>query len=139
MLVTEVHAPNGELQIGGGAGYFADRVREARDHAREALLAINGEPTDVPVIGPYPRVAALAAAREAVVHLTEALVVEAPEDAITDTRHALEELQGTIVMLERIGLGLPVRPGNPPAGRFERAIELLVAVEHRLARPVQFG
>lgn len=132
MQVAEVHAIETDVQIGGGAGYFAGRVRDARDFTRIALRAINGQPNDIPVIGPHPREAAIAAAREAVIHLNEALDVEAPEDAIIDTRHALEELVGTIAMLERMGTGLPVRPGDPPAGRFERALGLLVAAEHKL-------
>ena len=132
MNVAEVHHVETGVQIGGGAGYVADRLREARIDAFAAMQALQGVPNDIPVIGPHPREAAIAAAREAVIHLNEALVVEAPEDAIIDTRHALEELVGTITMLERMGQGLPVRPGDPPAGRFERALGLLVTAEHKL-------
>jgi hypothetical protein len=122
----------GDFQIGGGAGYVADQVREAQVDARAALDALGEAGNDIPVIGPHPREAALAAAREAVIHLQEALDVEAPEDAVIDTRHALEELVGTIAMLERMGNGMPIRPGDPAAGRFERAIGLLVGAEHKL-------
>ena len=135
MQVAEVHAVERGFQIGGGAGFVADKLREAREHAQVALAAIAGEANDIPVIGPHPREAAIAAAREAVIHLNEALDVEAPEDAIIDTRHALEELVGTIAMLERAGTGVPVRPGDPPAGRFERALGLLIAAEHKLQHP----
>lgn len=120
------------VQIGGGADYVADQIRAAQGHARVALRALNVKPGDPPAIDPHPHEAAIAAAREAVIHLNEALNVEAPEDAVVDTRHALEELVGTIAMLERIGQGMPVRPGDPPAGRFERALGLLVDAEHKL-------
>lgn len=130
MEIAEVHAA--ELpQIGGGAGWVADQLREARLDAVRAMEALDGA-GDVPVIGPYPHQAALAAAREAQIHLTEALCVEAPEDALIDTRHALEELTATIAMLENTGPGIPVRPGDPPAARFQRTLELLVAAEHKL-------
>jgi hypothetical protein len=132
MQVAEIHGIDTDIQIGGGAGYVAGRVRAARDDVRVALRAINAQPVGTPSIDPHPREAAIAAAREAVIHLNEALDVEAPEDALMDTRHALEELVGTIAMLERMGSGLPVRPGDPPAGRFERAIGLLVTAEHAL-------
>ncbi len=135
MQVAEVH-PEDVVQIGGGADFVANQIRAAQDRARAAMRAINGIGDNTPVIGPHPREAAIAAAREAVIHLNEALVVEAPEDAIIDTRHALEELVGTIAMLERMGQGIPVRPGDPPAGRFERALALLVNAEHKLlAKP----
>ena len=135
MQVAELHH-DGAVQIGGGADYVANQIRAAQDRARTAMRAINGVGDNTPVIGPHPHEAAIAAAREAVIHLEEALNVEAPEDAIVDTRHALEELVGTIAMLERIGQGIPVRPGDPPAGRFERALGLLFAAEHKLlARP----
>ncbi len=132
MQVAEVVHTEEFAQIGGGAGYVATQVREAQVDARAALAALGDAGNDIPVIGPHPREAALAAAREAVIHLEEALDVEAPEDAVIDTRHALEELVGTIAMLERIGKGLPVRHGDPPAGRFERAIGMLVNAEHKL-------
>lgn len=132
MQVAEIHQPETIVQIGGGAGYVADRIRAAQVDARAALDALGDAGNDIPVIGPHPREAALAAAREAVIHLTEALDVEAPEDAVIDTRHALEELTGTIAMLERMGQGIPIRPGDPAGGRFERAIGLLVAAEHTL-------
>jgi hypothetical protein len=130
MQIAEIH--EGGFTIGGGTGYVTDQVRKAQAGARAALDALGDAGNDIPVIGPYPHEAALAAAREAVIHLNEALDVEAPEDAVIDTRHALEELVGTIVMLERMNQGLPVRPGDPPAGRFERAIGLLVGAEHKL-------
>jgi hypothetical protein len=132
MKIAEIHQTDGEFQIGGGTGYVAEQIREAQLDARAALAALGDAGNDIPVIGPHPREAALAAAREAVIHLTEALDVEAPEDAVMDTRHALEELVGTIAMLERMGQGMPVRPGDPPAGRFERALGLLVTAEHKL-------
>lgn len=132
MQIAEINPVRGEFQIGGGAGFVADRLREAREHARIAIGALDGVPTDIPVIEPHPREAAIAAAREAVIHLNEALVVEAPEDAIVDTRHALEELVGTIAVLERMGKGMPARPGDPPVGRFERALGLLITAEHKL-------
>jgi hypothetical protein len=135
MEIAEVHAVDGGMQIGGGAGFVADQVREAQIDARAAIDALAGAGNDIPVIGPHPHEAALAAAREAVIHLNEALKVEAPEDALVDTRHALEELTGTIALLERMGQGLPVRPGDPPAGRFERALGLLVNAEHKLMTP----
>ena len=132
MQIAEVHGVDSGVQIGGGAAYVADRIREARTDALIAMKALAGMSNDIPVIGPHPREAAIAAAREAVIHLNEALDVEAPEDAIMDTRHALEELVGTIAMLERVGQGLPARPGDPPAGHFERALGLLISAEHKL-------
>lgn len=132
MLVAEVQHIDGGVQIGGGAGYVAEQLREARTDALRAKAALDGTGNDIPVIGPHPHEAAIAAAREAVIHLNEALNVEAPEDAIMDTRHALEELIGTIAMLERIGQGMPVRPGDPPTGRFDRALGLLITAEHKL-------
>ena len=132
MQIAELHPIDGGVQIGGGAGYVAECLREARADALVAMKALEGLPNDIPVIGPHPREAAIAAAREAVIHLNEALNVEAPEDAVMDTRHALEELVGTIAVLERMGQGLPARPGDPPAGRFERALGLLVTAEHKL-------
>lgn len=132
MQIAEIQQAEGGFQIGGGAGYVTDRIREAQVDARAAMDALTGAGNDIPVIGPHPREAALAAAREAVIHLQEALDVEAPEDAIIDTRHALEELVGTIAMLERTGQGIPIRPDDPATGRFERAIGLLVGAEHKL-------
>ena len=132
MEIAEVHQVESGFQIGGGAGFVTAQVREAQVDARAAMAALTAAGNDIPVIGPHPHEAALAAAREAVIHLNEALSVEAPEDALIDTRHALEELTGTIAMLERIGQGYPVRPGDPPAGRFERALGLLIDAEHKL-------
>lgn len=135
MMIAEVAAVEGGMQIGGGAGYVTDRIRDARINARAALDALGMAGNKIPVIGPHPREAALAAAREAVIHLQEALDVEAPEDAIVDTRHALEELVGTINQLERMGNAMPLIPGELPLGRFERAIDLLIDAEHKLTRP----
>lgn len=132
MLIAEVHAVDAGAQIGGGAGYVAEQIREARADALLAMKALADVPDDALVIPPHPREAAIAAAREAVIHLNEALNVEAPEDAIMDTRHALEELVGTITTLERMGQGIPARPGDPAAGRFGRALTLLVTAEHKL-------
>jgi hypothetical protein len=132
MQVAEVHQVEGGFQIGGGTGYVTNQIREAQVDARAAINALGDAGNDIPVIGPHPREAALAAAREAVIHLNEALDIEAPEDAVMDTRHALEELVGTIAMLERMGQGMPIRPGDPAAGRFERALGLLIGAEHKL-------
>lgn len=132
MQVAEVLHTDDIAQIGGGAGFVTDRIREAQVDARAALDALGTAGNDIPVIGPHPREAAIAAAREAVIHLQEALDVEAPEDAVIDTRHALEELVGTIAMLEKAGTGVPVRPGDPAGGRFEKALGLLVTAEHKL-------
>lgn len=137
MLVTGPHI-EGEMQVGGGAGWVTDRVRTATASARLALDSTRADWGRMPAVGPHPREAALAAAREAVIHLNEALSVVAPEDAIMDTRHALEELTATIAELEQLP-NRPVVPGELPHARFERAIELLTTAEHKLTgRPWGF-
>jgi hypothetical protein len=139
MQVTPVMEPLGDVQIGGGTGWVADRVRDGLMDARTALALAQRDWTK-PAIGLHPREAALAAAREAVAHLAEALEVEAPEDAVQVTRHALEELGTAILVLERMHGKPPVAPGEKPTGHFEGAIKLLEQVETRLrTTTVGFG
>lgn len=137
MQVAEVHPVDGGFQIGGGAGYLATRVREAQDLTRAALDAITGQGNDIPVIGPHPREAALAAVREAVIHLNEAVTIVAPEDALIDTRHALEELtQMEAELVHQGNAGIPFHPGTQPVAGFQRAIALLIRAEQHLAPEV---
>jgi hypothetical protein len=81
----------------------------------------------------------LAAAREAVLHLNEALSVEAPEDALEDTRHALVELTVAVAVLDKLGNSRPVAPGQLPIANFERAIDKLVEAQGALHTPVEGG
>lgn len=125
---------NGEWQIGGGAGWVADQVKEGVADARLALELTAADWHDVPSVGPHPREAAIAAAREAVAHLTDALGVEAPQDAIDATRHALEEIGGALQVLERMGGRPPIVPIQKPTGHFEGALRLLEQAEATLRR-----
>ncbi len=137
--MTIVEAINGNGgQIGGGATWFANLVGEARNHAREALELTGRDWGRKPVTGPHPREEALRWCREAVDHLNEVLQVEAPTDAIVDTRHALEELQGVISTLEGLP-NLAPDPGVLPTDRFQHAIDLLTGVEQRLNDPLRIG
>ncbi len=130
----------GELQIGGGAGYVADQVREGIVDARAALELTALDWDNDAYIGPHPREAALAAAREAVAHLTDALGVEAPQDAIDETRRALEEIGVAIAKLERLGGRPPFVPIAKPTGHFEGALRMLEQVEAGLREAtVGFG
>ncbi len=136
MLIT----PLDTTQIGGGAGYVADQVAEGLADARIALELVATNWDDVPHIGPHPREAALAAAREAVAHLTDALGVEAPQDAIDGTRRALEEIGTAILVLERMQGRPPIVPIDKPTGHFEGALRLLEQVEAGLRHAtVGFG
>jgi hypothetical protein len=130
-----------EWQIGGGAGYVADQLREGIVDARRALELTAGDwHPDEPHVGPHPREAALDAAREAAAHLTDALGVEAPQDAIDETRRALEQLGTAILVLERLGGRPPFMPIERPTGHFEGAIKLLERVEAGLREAtVGFG
>lgn len=119
----------GEWQIGGGAGYVADQVQAGITKARTALQLVQADWQDTPVVGPHPREAALAAAREAVAHLNDALGVEAPQDAIDETRRALEELGVAVLVLERMQGRPPIVPIARPTGHFEGALRLLERVE----------
>jgi hypothetical protein len=131
--------PLAEMQIGGGAGYVADQVREAITDARTALGFVQGD-WEAPHIGPHPREQALATAREAVAHLTDALGVEAPQDAIDETRRALEEIGTAILVLERMQGRPPFVPIEKPTGHFEGALRLLERVEADLRHAtVGFG
>ncbi len=135
--VGAVHR-EGDVQIGGPSGWVAGKVSDAMGHTRVALEALKADPTRSPIGAPHPREAAIASAREAVLHLNEALSVEAPEDAIVETRHALEELTTSIAVLERLRSNPSVKPGELPVAAFERAIERLAAAEsnlHLVANP----
>ncbi len=139
MQIMQV-APPGEVQIGGGAGYVADQVREGMAQARIALELTAMDWDNDPHIGPHPREAALAAAREAAAHLNDALGVEAPQDAIDQTRHALEEIGVAIYMLERAATVPPFHPVDKPTGHFEGAIKMLEILETELRHAtVGFG
>ena len=130
----------GEMQIGGGAGWVAEQVREGITDARVALELTAQDWDDAATIGPHPREVALAAAREAVAHLTDALGVEAPQDAVDETRLALEELGVAIAKLERLGGRPPFVPIAKPTGHFEGAIRMLEQVEEGLREAtVGFG
>lgn len=135
MQVAEQH----EWQIGGGAGYVADQLREGILDAKVALEATTLDWNNA-YVGPHPRDAALAAAREAAAHLTDALGVEAPQDAIDETRRALEEIGTAIRVLERMAGRPPFVPIVKPTGHFEGAIRLLERVEEGMrAATVGFG
>ncbi len=125
-------AADHQFAIGGGAGYFADKVAGAVAHMQAALLAAKSDWSQQPIKGPHPREAALASVREAITHLNEALEVEAVEDAITSTRQALQELTATERALEGMPNAVPVAPGQIPVGKFEETISRLQDVEHRL-------
>jgi hypothetical protein len=128
-----------DWQIGGGSGYVADQVREAITDARSALGFVQTDWTE-PTVGPHPREQALASAREAVAHLTDALGVEAPQDAIDETRRALVEIGTAILVLERLGQRPPFVPIEKPTGHFEGALKLLERVEADLRHAtVGFG
>jgi hypothetical protein len=130
----------GEWQVGGGAGWVADQVRTGITHARTALDHVAANWHDEPTVGPHPREAALAAAREAIAHLTDALTVEAPQDAIDATRLALEELGTAVLVLERMQGRPPFVPIDKPTGHFEGAIAMLERVENGLRNAtVGFG
>lgn len=138
MQITPLEA-TGEFQIGGGAGYVADQVREGIFDARRALEMTTTDWTE-PTIGPHPREQALAAAREAVAHLTDALGVEAPQDAIDETRRALEEIGTAMLVLERMQGRPPFVPITKPTGHFEGALRRLEQVEADLRHAtVGFG
>lgn len=139
MLITPLETTGG-WQIGGGAGYVADQLREAMLDAKTAmeLTALDWE--DTPHVGPHPREAAINAAREAVAHLTDALGVEAPQAAIDETRQALEEIGAAIQVLERLGGRPPFVPITKPTGHFEGALRRLEQVEAELRHAtVGFG
>lgn len=121
-----------DVQIGGGAGFVADCVREGLVDARTALELTALDWDRTPHVGPHPREAALNAAREAAAHLTEALGVEAPQAAIDETRQALEEIGAAIMVLERLGGRPPFVPITKPTGHFEGALRRLEQVETEL-------
>jgi hypothetical protein len=123
----------GDPQIGGGSGWVSARIGDAVVDARTALTALQSDWGRKPVTGLHPREAAIAAAREAIVHLNEALSVEAPQDAIEETRHALEALSGAVGRLEKMANQRPVAPGELPIATFETAIDQLTQLERRLA------
>jgi hypothetical protein len=128
-----------DMQIGGGAGHVADQVREAITDARTALQLVQRDWNE-PHVGPHPREQALATAREAVAHLTDALGVEAPQDAIDETRRALEEIGTAILVLERLQGRPPFVPIDKPTGHFEGALRMLERVEANLRHAtVGFG
>lgn len=130
----------GEWQIGGGAGFVADQVREGMADAKVALELTAMDWNEDPHVGPHPREAALAAAREAAAHLTDALGVEAPQDAIDETRRALEEIGVAIRTLEKLGGRPPFMPIQKPTGHFEGALKMLEKVEEGLRHAtVGFG
>lgn len=132
-------APMNEMQIGGGAGYVADQIREAITDARTALVLVQHD-WEEPHVGPHPREQALATAREAVAHLTDALGVEAPQDAVDETRRALEEIGTAILVLERMQGRPPFVPIDKPTGHFEGALRMLERVEADLRHAtVGFG
>lgn len=112
-------------------GFVADQIRNGIQDARAAMNLAATDWTRKPLKpGPHPREAAIAAAREATIHLNEALRVEAPEDAIEETRHALAELGAVIDELAT--LPNDAEPTLVPIARFEGAITLLERIETRL-------
>ena len=115
-----------EPTAAGGNGWVASRVSESLLAAQNGLVAASANWSRPPIVGPHPRDVALAAARDAVAKINDALSVEAPEDAIEDTRHALEELSTAIAAMEK-------GSDEPPTPHFERSIALLRSVEERLA------
>lgn len=123
----------GGCQIGGGSGYVAGRIREAAEAAQNALASLRSDWGKAPKVGPHPREAALEASREAVIILNEALSIECPEDAVIDTRHALEALAGSIAKLERLG-NQPGDPNAKPVSGYVQAINFLITAEAKLAR-----
>jgi hypothetical protein len=139
MQLTTIE-PTTDMQIGGGAGYVAAQVREGIADARVALELVRLDWNETPHIGPHPREAAIAAAREAVAHLTDALGVEAPQDAIDETRRALEEIGNAMQVLERMGGRPPFVPIQKPTGHFDGALRMLEEVEAGLrGATVGFG
>ena len=139
MQVTPLEQ-TGDWQIGGGAGYVADQVREGIADAKLALELTALDWDKTPHVGPHPREAAINAAREAVAHLTDALGVEAPQDALDTTRRALEEIGGALQVLERMGGRPPFVPIEKPTGHFEGALKMLEQVETDLRHAtVGFG
>ena len=139
MNIAPVDTTN-EWQIGGGAGFIAAQVAEGIADARIALELVATDWDNVPHIGPHPREAALAAAREAVAHLTDALGVEAPQEAIDGTRRALEEIGTAVLVLERMQGRPPFVPITKPVGHFEGALRMLEQVEANLRHAtVGFG
>lgn len=128
------------MQIGGGAGYVADRVKDGMVAARTALELVKLDWDNTPHIGPHPREAAINAAREAVTHLHEALGIEAPQAAIDETRHALEEIGEAMTALEQLRGRPPFMPVDKPTGHFEGALRRLEQVEASLrGATVGFG
>lgn len=124
-------------QIGGGAGYFRNQLREAQRIAKEALQQCDTKNWAVPRPGSdTPRLAAmLSATQDSIRILNEVLHIEAPMDAVVDTRHALEALVQAQKTIESFNQKQPLNPVNFPAGSFTKAIELLSSAEHRLAAP----
>jgi hypothetical protein len=139
MEITTIN-PLGDAQIGGPTGYVADRVADGIADAKLALELVNLDWANTPHIGPHPREAALNAAREAVAHLTDALGVEAPQDAIDETRRALEEIGAAVTALEKLQGKPPFLPVDKPTGHFEGALRMLEGVETGLRKAtVGFG
>lgn len=126
MLVTPLET---RVEIGGGAGYVAAQIAEGIADARIALELAATDWDNVPHIGPHPREAAINAAREAAAHLTHALGIEAPQDAVDATRRALEEIGTAVLILERQRGVPPFGPVTKPTGHFEGALRLLEQVE----------
>ncbi len=132
MSITVTPAANDQqFAIGGGSGYFADKVAGAISQAQAALVNAKAD-WNKPGGGTHPREATLAAVREAITHLNEALEVEAVEEAITVTRMALQELTATERALAGMPNARPVAPGQIPVGKFEETIARLQDVEHKL-------
>lgn len=132
MLVQDL-AGNGPVTIGGGTGWYKTQVTLAAQRLQQVLTVIQAPTQPAPGVAPHPREAALAAAREAVIHLTEVLNVEAPHDAVEETRLALEAMQGAVTHLEN----MPADQTDllRPTVNFERAIGFLQRAAQHLTDP----
>lgn len=114
-------------------------VVAARDHVTSALAMAQADWGKRPIAGPHPRDAAINMAREAAEHLQEVLSVEAPQDVVIDTRHALEELNNGLESLSKLDAGVPVSDRSMPLACFDRAIKLLNHIESVLTDPSRIG
>jgi hypothetical protein len=133
-----VQSAEHDLQIGAGSGWVSSQIALGQVSAARALELLKAD-WKRPGPGLHPREAALAAAREAVLHLNEALSVESPEDAIEDTRHALEQLTVAVAVLDKLSGSKNIAPGQLPIANFETAIDKLVEAQARLHTPVEGG
>lgn len=134
MNVGEV-AAHGVAQIGGGSGYFQQQLREAERNARYALNKLVSTKSFAVMPGEIPVAIILESTRDSIRILDEVLHIEAPMDAVVDTRHALEALKFVESKLVAVDQSKHFNPADIPDGPFKKAIDMLNRAEHKLAAP----